>query len=113
MGRIVVAVSGRVGDFVMLCHRYPQSVFGSRVELPQTRWESNAGRSFPHNLSGHSAGQLSLIHRVRLSSLTSPAARERMMAAASASGTTKSTPLTPRKVYSASSEVRLLPSTNG
>jgi len=33
-----------------------------------------------------SCGQLSLIQRVRLSSLTSPAARERMMAAASASG---------------------------
>src|SRR5260370_22220550 len=27
MGRIIVAISGRVGHFVMLCHRYPQSKF--------------------------------------------------------------------------------------
>src|SRR5882724_4267878 len=37
MGRIIVAVRGRVGHFVMLCHRSPQSVFGSGVELPQSR----------------------------------------------------------------------------
>ena len=43
-------------------------------------------------------GQLSRIQRARLPSLTSPAARESIMAAASASGTMKSTPFMPRKV---------------
>src|SRR5689334_11690704 len=60
-----------------------------------------------------SVGQLSLIQRVSPASSTSLAARAKIMAAASASGTTKSTPLTPKKVYSASSDVRLLPSMNG
>src|SRR5829696_4526445 len=109
MGHIVVAVSGRVGHFVMVCHRYPQS----KSAFLACNYRKAFGRATAPGLSGHSEGQLSRIQRVRLSSLTSPAARERMMAAASASGTTKSIPLTPRNVYSASSEVRLLPSTNG
>src|SRR5216684_4784718 len=36
MRLIVVAVSCRVRHFVMLCHRSPQSMFASRVELPQS-----------------------------------------------------------------------------
>src|SRR5689334_16927247 len=108
MGRIIVAVRGRVSHFAMVCHRYPQSILDLAC-----KYRKAPGRATGQSLSGHSEGQLSRIQRVRLSSLTSPAARARMMAAASASGTIKSMPLTPRKVYSASSEVRLLPSTNG
>src|SRR5476649_223445 len=48
MGRIIVAVSGRVGHFVMLCHRSPPSMFGSAVELPQTTREGNGGAAFVH-----------------------------------------------------------------
>ena len=36
MRLIIIAVSGRVRHFVMLCHRSPQSMFASRVELPQS-----------------------------------------------------------------------------
>src|SRR5665213_4276874 len=48
MGRIVVAVSGRVGNFVMLCHRYPQSMFGSGVEIPQSRRQGNGDAPLVH-----------------------------------------------------------------
>ncbi len=62
-------------------------MFVSGVELPQTMRKSNGGGRIVHlpepYLPG-SAGQLSLIQRVRLSSLTSPAARERMIAVACA-----------------------------
>jgi hypothetical protein len=43
-------------------------------------------------------GQLSLIHRARFCSLTSPAARARIIAAASASGAMKPASFTPGKV---------------
>src|SRR3984885_11876244 len=43
---VIVAVGGRVGDFVMLCHRYPQSMFASGVELPQTRRKGNGDAPF-------------------------------------------------------------------
>src|SRR6476620_2942688 len=46
MRRIIVAVSGRVCHFAMLCHRSPQSMFASREELPQSRWEGNGGTPF-------------------------------------------------------------------
>src|SRR6266850_6433524 len=46
MGRIIVAVSGRVGHFVMLCHRSPRSMLASRVQLPQSVRESNGGGRF-------------------------------------------------------------------
>src|SRR6266852_441190 len=117
MGRIIVAVSGRVGHFVMLCHRSPRSMLASRVQLPQSVRESNGGGRFVvHQRRPYlsdSAGQLSLIQRVRLSSLTSPAARERMMAVALSGGTRKSISLRPRNTMSAPKAARLLPSTNG
>src|SRR5580693_7229329 len=46
MGQIIVAVSGRVGHFVMLCHRSLGSIFASILELPQSRCESNGDRPF-------------------------------------------------------------------
>src|SRR3981081_3673577 len=50
MGRIIVAVSGRVGHFVMLFHRCLRSRFASRVELPQSRLQGNGGAGFVHLL---------------------------------------------------------------
>src|SRR5215213_760066 len=41
MGRIIVAVGRRVGDFIMLRHQCLQSVFASAVEIPQSIRESN------------------------------------------------------------------------
>ena len=69
--------------------------------LPLTRpgaVERRFDPDFGHGPSPQAFGQLSLIQRPRLSSLTSPAARAKTIAAASASGTTKLTPLMPRKV---------------
>jgi hypothetical protein len=67
-------------------------MFGSGEELPQTQRQGNGDSRLcavdGRYLSGPD-GQLSLIQRVRLSSLTSPAARDRIIAAASASGTMK------------------------
>src|SRR6185312_913641 len=102
MGRIVHAVGGRVGYFAMICHCCPQSIVGCCEQLPQTKVQGNGAQPNVPRLSAHSEGQLSLIQRVRPSSFTSPAASERIIAAASASGTSNSIPFTPRKVYSAS-----------
>src|SRR5665213_3316385 len=115
MGRIVVAVSGRVGNFVMLCHRYPQSMFGSGVEIPQSRRQGNGDALLVHPppYLGASGGQLSRIQRVSPSSFTSPAARERIMAVALSGDTRKSMSLRPRNTISAPKAARLLPSTNG
>src|SRR5680860_344724 len=57
------------------------------------------------------SGQLSRIHRANPSSSTSPAASASMITTASASGTTNSIPLRPRKVTIARNAIRLLPST--
>src|SRR3981081_1088543 len=48
VGRIIVAVSGRVGHFVMLCHRSPRSMFGAGVELPQSIRKGNGAAAFVH-----------------------------------------------------------------
>src|SRR3981081_2756400 len=115
MGRIIVAVSVRVGHFVMLCHRSPRSMLASRVQLPQSVRESNGGGRFVvHQRRPYlsDSGQLSLIQRVRLSSLTSPAARERMMAVDCAGSGAKAMPLRRRKTIIAWNAMRLLPSTN-
>src|SRR6195256_2931777 len=50
MGRIIVAVSGRVGHFVMLCHRSLRSICASGEELPQSQQEGNGGGPFVHQL---------------------------------------------------------------
>ena len=60
-----------------------------------------------------SPGQLSRIQRVKLSSLTSPAATASMTATASASDTANSTSFSPRKVTIARNAIRSLPSTKG
>src|SRR5215204_1416870 len=107
MGRIVVAVSGRVGHFVMVCHRYPQS----KSAFLACNYRKAFERATAPGLSGHSEGQLSRIQRVRLSSLTSPAARERMMAVACAASGAKGMSLLRRKTIMAWNAIRLLPST--
>src|SRR4029453_3693425 len=112
MGHVIIAVRGRVGHFVMLCHRYPQSRPVSGVQLAQSVWKGNALRAARPRLSGHSEGQLSRIQRARLSSLPSPAARERMMAVAYSGLGLKPTPFFKRKTRIAIKATRLLPSTN-
>src|SRR4051812_25315443 len=107
MGRIIVAVGGRVGHFVMLCHRCPQS----KCAYLACNYRKAFGRATAPFLSGHSEGQLSRIQRARLSSLTSPAARERMMAVACAGSGAKRMSLLRRKTIMAWNAIRLLPST--
>jgi hypothetical protein len=80
-------------------------MFASGVELPQSRQESNAGAPLVH------LRQLSLIQRVRLSSLTSPAAKERMMEVACAGSGAKATPFLWRNTIMAMKAMRLFPST--
>src|SRR3979490_2602173 len=114
MGRIIVAVSVRVGHFVMLCHRSPRSMLASRVQLPQSVRESNGGGRFVvHQRRPYlsDSGQLSLIQRGRLSPLPSPAARERMMGVDCAGSGSKATPFLSRKPIMAMKAMRLLPST--
>src|SRR3981081_4476422 len=116
MGRIIVAVSGRVGHFVMLYHRSLRSICASGEELPQSQREGNGGGPLCTSCAiylGGSGGQLSLIQRVNPSSFTSRAARERIMAVAPSGGTRKSISLRPRNTMSAPKAARLLPSTNG
>src|SRR5215203_118033 len=107
MGRIVVAVSGRVGHFVMVCHRYPQS----KSAFLACNYRKAFGRATAPGLSGHSEGQLSRIQRVRLSSLTSPAARERMIDVACSGLGLKATLFFKRKILIARKAMRLFPST--
>src|SRR5829696_2591521 len=107
MGRIVVAVSGRVGHFVMVCHRYPQS----KSAFLACNYRKAFERATAPGLSGHSEGQLSRIQRVRLSSLTSPAARERMIDVACAGSGAKGMSLPRKKTIMAWNAMRLLPST--
>src|SRR6188472_2847938 len=107
MGHVVVAVSGRVGHFVMVCHRYPQS----KSAFLACNYRKAFERATAPGLSGHSEGQLSRIQRVRLSSLTSPAARERMMAVACAGSGAKGMSLPRKKTIMAWNAMRLLPST--
>src|SRR5438105_3002873 len=97
MGHVVIAVSGRVGHFVMVCHRYPQS----KSAFLACNYRKALGRATAPCLSGHSEGQLSRIQRVRLSSLTSPAARERMMAVACAGSGAKGMSLLRKKTIMA------------
>src|SRR3954452_21956750 len=108
MGHIIVAVSGRVGHFVMVCHRCPQS----KCLFLACNYRKAFGRTTAPCLSGHSEGQLSRIQRVRLSSLTSLAAREKMMAVACAGSGAKGMSLLRRKTIMAWNAIRLLPSTN-
>src|SRR5437016_4701094 len=111
MGRIIVAVSGRVGHFVMVSHRYPQSKVDISRRNTAKRLGGQRRTRWDRHLSAHSEGQLSLIQRVRLSSLTSPAARERMMAVACAGSGPNGTPFLSRKAIMAMKAIRLLPST--
>src|SRR4051812_31776166 len=108
MGHVVVAVSGRVGHFVMVCHRYPQS----KSALLGCNYRKAFGRATAPCLSGHSEGQLSRIQRVRPSSFTSLAARARMMAVACAGSGAKGMSLIRKKTIMAWNAIRLLPSTN-
>ena len=66
--------------------------------VTRAKGRATAGSEASRALRRYAFGQLSLIQRARFSSVTSPAASARIMAAASASGTTKSTSLTPRNV---------------
>src|SRR5256884_1978267 len=102
MGHIVVAVSGRVRHFVMVCHRYPQS----KSAFLACNYRKALGRATAPRLSGHSEGQLSRIQRVRLSSLTSPAARERMIDVACSGLGLKATPFFKRKILIARKAMR-------
>src|SRR6266852_419014 len=101
MGRIIVAVSGRVGHFVMLCHRSPpvNARFSRAITAIPRQGQRRCSELFggcTFYLPG-SRGQLSRIQRVRLSSLTSPAARERMISAAWAGSGAKAMSLLRRK----------------
>src|SRR3954468_14079630 len=109
MGRIIVAVGGRVGHFVMLCHRCPQS----KCAYLACNYRKAFGRATAPFLSGHSEGQLSRIQRVRPCSFTSPAAKARIIAVALSGGTRKSISLRPRNTMMAPNAARLFPSTKG
>src|SRR5215212_5256255 len=68
MGLVIIAVGGRVGHFVMLCHWCPQTIFVSGEPLAQTRIQGNGSLligSFGRPIIPDPADQALFIHLAR------------------------------------------------